>query len=980
MKYIASNENPQQQISKIVITNDASGNPSRETLGNFETDMRKLSKVANEAMNNLAYFSAKVKEINTETGKASYEMYVQRSELQNIMASLKSQNARWAESSHGSNYRIMDMPISYGTGMINIYGKQAQAKARAEISQIAGGQLISAPTNKNPDRFQFLLPLADGISSADKEWINQRKRVVFSGSMKLSREEAKRRAQEEEQLRIQEEEKKTAREILAIKQQYRDVERARLKNAKLIQKMEEDEAKEKASVEAQVNKYFADEKKQELKKEEKRHKEQKKREELEKKFEQEWLDAEARGEYDKWEKTDQDASKAMETERKQIAESSRKTAGIVKGAVAVLITIADLVRRILTSTLKNASKMDKEAVEARDVGITYSARRSMDIFDKAHGLPEGTTFSAVQATQGMFGDVTNLDKNAIGVLARVMGGKVSDFARAGLGESNPSLFVEEIIDAYFKQWKNGKNSLGQSVGQQQARMELMTSLNSVAPEYALLFSRMVDDYMSGAYGKFDSYGAWRATTETNRTSLTEADLTFSQEVGKKYNEILAIVEDLKTSFFTRLADSLDGILEKVRNIRLGMDAEKSLELDRSNYSKNEETKKQLRNAIGAYNASTASRMKQLNQLLPTSDPTDRRFFYSAETIAGILSGEIDEKYLKENVIEGSGMISQNASEVKAYLARGKLLAKSAMLDLEVSDEITRIWAIKEALKKIENEQAKGIGGKVSAIDFSISEETVEAQKKFKNVSQYVNQAYGSVNSPIAQEIVKKAYTQYLYDNPTEYEAMLYDLFGLDEYGNQITLNGVAIALANSKNHNYNYADVSKNKATAQSKLRSIYRQRKAELLQGTGRKELTPEEAKSLYIDIITEYDSMYFEALNRNILSGDTKGQAKWILGATESASVQNLNTSDSMIRGALVRSGVALPNGQYSYSGKNTEYGEYVITIVGKDEKSGKETKYSVSLGATKGQEVLGQFTMTDSGFDFTNTSLSQPTSKKK
>lgn len=990
-----SNKSPQEQIVKIVVTNDANGVPQRDALGNFETMMKKMANACEQASNSMAYFSTNLKEINTQTGLATQEFFVQASEAENVVASMK----RKAEGMFGQNLNVSNpRPVLYSISDITLHGKQAQTRAKSEIADVAGGQILPSPTKKNPDRYKVLMPLADGISPDDKSWVNARKKVVFSGSMKLSRIEQQRRDAEAEALRIQEEERKTAKELLAIKKEYKEVERARLENAKLIQKMEAEEAKEKASVDKEVAKYFADEEAEKKKKEEDELKAQAKEEAKEKAYEKSWKKMEMREDEaldnriskglkkqnsdfsledeqaflaknkpikeakskkeladmideandfnDNLKAEDAKASSAMSAEKKQIAESSRKTASIAKMATAVLVTIADITRRILTATLKNASKMDKDAVEAHDMGISYMERRDMDLFDKAHGLPEGSTFKAVQATQSMFGDVTNLDEKAIGVLARVMGGDVSKLVQSGLGSSDPSLFVENIMDAYFKQWKSGKNSLGQDVGQQQARMELVQSLKSVSTEYATLFSRMVDDYQSGAYGKFNSYGDWRNTTETNRSGLTDADTTLATEVGKKYNEIIAIVDDLKTSFFTRLAGSMDGLLTKIKNIRVGQTADNKIEEDIKNKQANTENYNLLSQELKAYNVTSEAKINELAESTPISingwgfknykaeEIAD--FTYNAEILAGIHSGIYDKEYFKKNK-DGTGLKSD--SEIAKYIQRGKDIYDNAIYNKEVQDEISRSEVILQRQEEIKEANANEIGsGKIADLTLSSANETVLAQKILRDAGSLIAGKNGTLSTfaPEVQNVVKESYADYLVNNPK----------AIAEAGKRLS------------------------KGTLGKKVSKAMNARAKEL--GLKNAQVLPIEEKAR---ILAEYDAENWYSYNfipQQYISQKGKAEDTFLQKNGTEAFIKNLNSSDSFILSELIRSGVALANGDYRYYGSQNEHGEYVLRIVeiGKD---GKETPAtSISLGKTNGQEIVGTFNMKDGGFNSTNASM--------
>jgi hypothetical protein len=117
---------------------------------------------------------------------------------------------------------------------------------------------------------------------------------------------------------------------------------------------------------------------------------------------------------------DKKAKEEMAEEKAKNEESAKKTTAVVKAILSVVTVIGDVVRRILTASLKQASENNKMAVEAHSVGVTAMQRRGYDIFDLAHGMEKGSTFGAIKSVHGMFGAVTSLDEKALGTLARVM--------------------------------------------------------------------------------------------------------------------------------------------------------------------------------------------------------------------------------------------------------------------------------------------------------------------------------------------------------------------------------------------------------------------------------------------------------------------------------------------------------------------------------------------------------------------------------
>lgn len=622
-------------------------------------------------------------------------------------------------------------------------------------------------------------------------------------------------------------------------------------------------------------------------------------------------------------------------------ESVKKATAITKAILAVVTVIGDIVRRILTASLKQATENNKMAVEAHSVGVTALERRGYDIFDVAHGMEKGSTFGAIQSVQGMFGDVTNLDEKALGTLARVMGSEVSSLVRSGMGGQNPDQLLDKILDKYFKQFLSGKNSLGQSVGMEQARRELVTSLQSVSPEIAKLFARMADDYTSGYYGRFGGVAEWRDTTQTNRTGLTEANQKFSTEIGKKYNEIIAIVEDLKTSFFTRLSTSMDGLLTKVKNMRIGQSEENKIEEDIRNKQKNEESKKTMQTALKLYNTASAEKIKEIGSLENTPISTNmfgaknytedqaKRFKYNAEILAGIQSGIYDEKYFKQNFKE-YGMTS--ADEAKVYIKRAKDVMDNAMFNSEVQDEIARSSVIIKQMKKIDEANKNDIGsGKIADLSMTEAQETLYAQQFAEDWGRSIAGRTGTLSTfgSEQQKVVQEAYFDYLMANPDAYNAELKSMSKDTEKA--FTKNAERIAKAKG---------TKKEKLSREDKVRAF-----------------AEANAEKWYSWNFIPQQYM------------QTKGGAEdtFLMNRAGIDARNNINIADSKILSLLAHQNATLsPNRSYNISGSQGQSGEYVLKLQMLD-SSGRETGQPISMtfSDTKGRTGdLGKVTTDSKG----------------
>lgn len=619
-------------------------------------------------------------------------------------------------------------------------------------------------------------------------------------------------------------------------------------------------------------------------------------------------------------------------EKKREAEEVRKGTAITKGILAILTVVADLIRRLLVASLDTAKENNKKAVESHSVGVTSMDRRNYDIFDKAHGMEEGTTFEAIQDIQGKVGDVTNLDEKALATLARVMGSSISDLVRSGTGEKNPALLLDSILDKYFKQYLSGKNSLGQTVGLEQARRELITTLQSVSPAIAKLFAQMTDDYSSGYYEPFTDTKGWRGTTPLNRTNLSQAELAFSKEVGKKYNEILAIVNDLKTSFFTRLANSMDGLLTSIKNLRIGQSASNKKEEDLKNRDKNERSAKTMQEQIKLYNASAEKRLDELEEVSETpiskngwggnnyTKAQADRFSYDIDTLAGIYLGIYNEDYFEKNYKEGTGMQSREKREVQAYIKRGQDIIDSAFFDKEIQDELARAVVNKMQIAEIEETNKNEAGsGKIEDKSMTEAKQNLLAQNIITEYTQSLigrSGSYSDLNEN-QKEIMIDAYFSYLKNNKDVYKKRAGNL----DKATEMAFKAKAKEIAEAK------------------EIKNI--------------KDLPLEDKMRALAEVdVANWRAMNFipqQYLDTKGTAVDTHLRAKLI-----DEMKANFENSNSLALNLINESGLQFkPNTSYSIRAEQGQSGEYTLYVQARDSKGNNEGQpYVISSSDTKGQ----------------------------
>lgn len=349
-------------------------------------------------------------------------------------------------------------------------------------------------------------------------------------------------------------------------------------------------------------------------------------------------------------------------EKAEEKESKRKTLTAFSKTLAIITVLTDITRRILTAVLSSATKARSDAIQANALGMTYYQQRSFNQTDRAHGLAEGTTTNAIADLQNMFGDVTNLDENALGSLARVMGSSVSEMVRSGMGGKEPAKLLEMIMNKYFESFKQGKNSLGQYVGQDQALRELTTVLNQISPNLAQIFSTMAVQSKTGMYrGRFNDYTEYLETSMVNRGGLTDTELSAFVALGDVVNSTKDVFAQISETLKTKFANSISGIIGLINDTRLGESADKK-----------EEHNKRNREKLKASLAVDEEKAELDRMIIGTALQSEEYSEFSN------LSLEDIRKYAEKDPSRLKGEERQKAEQVQALLSKASLSSDQNM--------------------------------------------------------------------------------------------------------------------------------------------------------------------------------------------------------------------------------------------------------------------------------------------------------------
>lgn len=270
-------------------------------------------------------------------------------------------------------------------------------------------------------------------------------------------------------------------------------------------------------------------------------------------------------------------------------------------AVSFLAGIADITRRILTASLARASEIKKEQVDAKSLGISYTNTREYKAQETAMGMKEGTFTSAIASLQSAFGDVTHLDDNALGELAKVLKGDVVEAINNGLGRNDPEKLMQTILNTYYERGQSGINSIGQRVGKFQAERELSTALekaglNDIANILRNMFYTNDTGIYKGRISNDDSFADYMGLATAYTMGYDAIDNKHFSELGAVVDSVKSKFESLRDNLNKLVLDSIGGLIQKIDNWDIGKSAEEKLRDTRTNIQLNAAARDRLQNS------------------------------------------------------------------------------------------------------------------------------------------------------------------------------------------------------------------------------------------------------------------------------------------------------------------------------------------------------------------------------------------------
>jgi hypothetical protein len=326
--------------------------------------------------------------------------------------------------------------------------------------------------------------------------------------------------------------------------------------------------------------------------------------------------------------------------------------------------------------------------------------------------------------------------------------------RSGMGGKEPLELLDNILDAYFKQYKEGKNSLGQYVGTEQAKRELATVLNGISPEISNLFAHMVKDYESGNFGAFDNTKEWRETTTVHTGDNAENALV--EKLGDSVNKWKAFWDEAKWSVILQISNYLDKILNKMMNMRTFLTEGESLALDRKNRDLDEKAYARNKKVIDAQNAVAR---KVINA---DADAEGLNFSVTAEELGLLLNYDSANKETKAKIdayFKARGITGDKREKAARF-------AKKEVWNPEAKDAILTAGAYAMQNYLLEKEINKAPGDNIADLStYGYVEAASDVRSMTKRLSKereyYYTGAAASGDSTSTIDFLGEGYMSYL---------------------------------------------------------------------------------------------------------------------------------------------------------------------------------------------------------------------------
>jgi len=256
---------------------------------------------------------------------------------------------------------------------------------------------------------------------------------------------------------------------------------------------------------------------------------------------------------------------------------------------------------LVDAVTETVQKIRVQTLEGLQTGLTAAEVRLYDTNDVAHQLAAGTTVGAMKELTSSARDIIALAKdNNLGddYAKMIMGSRLitelTDYSMGEGGYTTAGVF-EDIIDAYFGQFKSGKNVLGQDVAPELLMQELTASIKSLmgANAATVLYNMMLNSLDGSYYFPYNNFEEWMYSTSTMQQiqegafAVPKEQLDYADVLSKSMSDTEAMLQAVFDKFLLGMQDWLASFLNAVDAVAYWFmsDADK-YNIDEANRQKN----------------------------------------------------------------------------------------------------------------------------------------------------------------------------------------------------------------------------------------------------------------------------------------------------------------------------------------------------------------------------------------------------------
>lgn len=436
---------------------------------------------------------------------------------------------------------------------------------------------------------------------------------------------------------------------------------------------------------------------------------------------------------------EREKERQQKAEERESREHFRHAKSFFLKVLGVLTVLTDVVRRILSAVIDFATQSQKDMIQAHNLGMSYETVRAFRNTEISHGMREGVLTEGVSDIQTKFGNITKLDEKSIEDLAVVMGGKVKEMVNVALNEQSPEKAMGMVLDAFMEKANAGYNSVGQYVGEQNARRELYSYLLRISPAWAEIFATMQEEQHninSLFRNQASTFEEWRKLLPTSRGDHTSMEYNVNVTMGEEWNIVKGILEQIKQSIGLALAPQLLTLLRRIADTRVGLSETENRERNIQNETANAKAIKQTRQTISDMTMSGQTKGADAYYLQALK-------YYLAEleqAQKGDIKGNIHPVVKTPEEIR---YMAQQIAEAKARQSLGQVVVPesgSGVLGLGY-----RSWEAENEILPEASEIADVLNAYKSKFDLDKEKEAYKADVRSKVASKYAEQMEAEKN-------------------------------------------------------------------------------------------------------------------------------------------------------------------------------------------------------------------------------------------